>query len=145
MLTNEERNLGARWFEEVWNQQRREAIEEMMAPDAVLHEAGRDSVGPAAFHEFYDRLNSAFSNIRITVHDTIIDGDRACLRWEASLKHTGDGLGLPPTQKTIHVTGITIVRIANNKLVEAWQNWDMMGMMEQIHDKGRSATYVSAG
>lgn len=144
-MTNEERNLGARWFDEVWNQQRREAVVELLAPDAVLHEAGRDSVGPDSFYEFYDRLNSAFSNIRLAVHDTIIDGDRACLRWECSLTHTGDFFGMKATGKTVYVTGITIVRVANGKLVEAWQNWDMLGMMQQIQEQTRSASYVSAG
>ena len=45
-MTDEARRLGLRWFEEVWNKKRREAIGEMFAPDGVLHEGGRDTVGP---------------------------------------------------------------------------------------------------
>jgi hypothetical protein len=59
-------------------------------------------------------------------------------------KHSGDGLGMPATQKTIHATGISIIRIANGQMVEAWQNWDMLGMLEQIQGLRKSATYVSA-
>jgi hypothetical protein len=29
-------------------------------------------------------------------------------------------------------------------MAEAWQNWDMLGLMEQIRESSRSATYVSA-
>jgi hypothetical protein len=59
-------------------------------------------------------------------------------------KHTGGGLGVGPTDKTIHTTGITIMRVAGHKLVEGWQNWDMLGMMEQIQGSHKAATYVGA-
>lgn len=142
-MTEAERNLGNAWFEEVWNKGRREAIADLLAPDAVLHEAGMDSVGPQGFYEFFDRMNAAFSDVRITIQDTISEGDRICVRWTCSCKHTGDALGHPPTQKTVHLTGITIMRIANGKLAEGWQNWDMLGMLEQIHERNRAATYVA--
>jgi hypothetical protein len=35
-MTKQERDLGRRWFEEVWNKGRRVAIAEMLPPDAVL-------------------------------------------------------------------------------------------------------------
>jgi predicted ester cyclase len=50
---------------------------------------------------------------------------------------------MPPTGKTIHVSGISIVRVADGRAAEVWQNWDMMGLMEQIHERARSATYIA--
>jgi steroid delta-isomerase-like uncharacterized protein len=143
-MTEFDRTLGTRWFEEVWNKGRRSAIAEMLAPDSVLHEGGEDSVGPEGFYAFYDRLNAAFSEFRVTVHDTIAEGDRACFRWTCSCKHTGDALGIPATQRTVHVTGMSIMRIADGRMVEGWQNWDMLGLLQQIQGTNRSATYVSA-
>ena len=143
-MTELERSLGTRWFEEVWNKGNGAAIAEMLAPDAVLHEGGTDSVGPEGFHSFYDRLNSAFSDFQVTVHDTIVEGDRACVRWTCTCNHTGNALGIPATYKIVHVTGISILRIANGRMIEGWQNWDMLGMLEQIQGLNRSATYVSA-
>jgi hypothetical protein len=64
-MTEEDRGLGTRWFEEVWNKGRREVIAEMLAPDAVLHEGGVDSVGPEGFYPFFDRLRAAFSELRV--------------------------------------------------------------------------------
>jgi len=64
-MTDAEKNLGARWFEEVWNKGRKETAAELLAENAVLHEAGKDSVGPEGFYEFFDRMHNAFSNIRI--------------------------------------------------------------------------------
>ncbi len=143
-MTEVDRGFGARWFEEVWNKGRRAAIAEMLAPDGVVHEGKTDAVGPEGFYPFFDRLNAAFSEFRATVHDTIIEGDRACLRWSCRCKHTGDGLGMPATGKTVHATGISIIRVANGQMVECWQNWDMLGILEQIRESERSATYLSA-
>jgi steroid delta-isomerase-like uncharacterized protein len=143
-MTELDRSLGTRWFEEVWNKGRRAAIAEMLAPDGVLHEGETEAVGPEGFYPFFDRLNAALSEFRVTVHDTIAEGDQACVRWSCSCKHTGDALGMPATQKTVHVTGISIIRIANGQMVEGWQNWDMLGILEQIRESERSATYVSA-
>ena len=143
-MTDQERNLGTRWFEEVWNKGRRAAIAEMLAPRAVLHEGGTDSIGPEGFYSFFDRLRAALSDFRITVHETIVERELACVRWTCSCKHTGDGLGMPATHKTLHVTGISIMRIADGRIVEGWQNWDMLGMLQQIEGTKRSPTYVAA-
>jgi steroid delta-isomerase-like uncharacterized protein len=143
-MTERERSLGSRWFEEVWNQRRRDAIGEMLAPDAVLHEAGRDSIGPDGFYPFFDRLRAAFPDLRVTVHDSFAEHDRLCVRWSCTGRHDGEGLGFPATGKSFEVTGISIMRIGGGRLVEGWQNWDMLGMLEQIQERDKSPTYVSA-
>ena len=93
-MTEQERDLGRRWFEEVWNKGRREAIAEMMAPEGVLHDGAVDSVGPGGFYPFFERISATLSGVRVTVHDTIAEGDRVCVRWSATGKHTGPGLGI---------------------------------------------------
>ena len=142
-MTESERGLGRRWFEEVWNQQRREAITRMLAPDSVLHDGGIDTVGPDGFHAFFDRLNATLSDLHLNVEDEIAEGDKICVRWSCKAKHTGDGLGFAPTGITIHVTGISILRVAGGKVIEGWQNWDMLGMLEQIKGTVKSATYIA--
>jgi predicted ester cyclase len=136
--------LGRRWFEEVWNRGRREAIVEMLSPDSVLHEAGVDAIGAEGFYPLFDRLSATFSEIHVDIDDTMADGDKICVRWSFIGKHTGDGLGIGPTGKTIRTTGITIMRVAGGKLIEGWQNWDMLGLMNQIQGQNKAATYISA-
>jgi steroid delta-isomerase-like uncharacterized protein len=142
-MNETDRNLGSRWFEEVWNKGRREAVAEMMGPDAVLHEGGTDSVGPDGFHPFFDRLNAALSEIRVMVHDTIAEEDRICIRWSCSGKHTGEGLGIPVTGRSFEITGMSILRVAEGRIVEGWQNWDMLGMLQQVQGHDPAPTYVA--
>lgn len=143
-MMQSERELGHRWFEQVWNQGRREAIDEMMASDAVMHDGSIVSSGRTAFYSFFDRFAATFSEIHVVVEDTIVEGDKLCIRWSFTGKHTGSGLGIAPTGLTVHTTGISMVRVADHMFVEAWQNWDMLGLLEQIKGLDKSATYIAA-
>ena len=139
-----DRDLAARWFQEVWNKRRREAIGELLAEGAPVHDGETIVHGPAGFYAFFDRMQSAFSGIHVTVEETIAEGDKVCVRWRCSLKHTGAGLGMAPTGKTLETTGITIIRVAGGKIAEGWQNWDMLGLMQQIQGHHHAATYIGA-
>jgi steroid delta-isomerase-like uncharacterized protein len=139
------RDLGRRWFDEVWNKGRREAIAEMLTPECIIHDGETDSRGPEGFYPFFDRMNGMFSDIRVTVNDSIEEGETACIRWTCTAKHIGAELGIPPSGKPVRMTGITILRASGGKIVEAWQNWDMLGMMEQIQGASKkAATYIGA-
>ncbi len=143
-MTEHDRDLGRRWFEQVWNKGRREVVAEMLAPGSVLHEGSSHAVGPEGFYPFYDRLKAALSEIHARVEDTIVEGDKLCIRWSFAAKHTGQGLGIEPAGAAIDITGILIIRVADGKIAEAWQNWDMLGMLEQVRGEKKAATYVTA-
>ena len=132
-----------RWFEEVWNQGRTEVIDELLPADCVIHEGHTSTRGPTEFKGFYDRMHAAFSDIHVTPHDALADGPYVCLRWSVTLRHTGDGMGMAATGKQVHTTGMTIVRFANGRFEEAWQNWDMLGLLEQINLASRSRFFIA--
>src|SRR4051812_26635948 len=106
-------DFGRRWFEEIWNQKRREAIDEMLASDAVIHDGGRTVRGAEEFYQFFDRMQGAFSDVHVTVQETIVQDDKICVRWSCRMTHTGAGLGMPATGKVLDTTGISIFRVAS--------------------------------
>jgi len=142
---SDQKQLIVRWFEEVWNQGRRDVIDEMMAPDCILHDGDTESRGPAGFKVFYDRLRAAFSDMRITPGQAVSEGEFACLNWSVTMRHTGDGLGIPPTGKHLRTTGMSMVRFKDGRFAEAWQNWDMFGLMQQIQqtDQAPAPLYIT--
>jgi steroid delta-isomerase-like uncharacterized protein len=143
-MTLSPQDVAKNWFEVVWNQGRREAITQLLAPDVTFHDGGTDSRGIEPFLQFYDRIRSTLSQIHVEVEDTIVEGERVCVRWRSKAIHTGDGLGIPPSGAEIEVTGISVVHVVDGRFVEAWQNWDMLGLMEQIGGQAKSPTYVTA-
>ena len=133
-----QRTFAARWFEEVWNKSRREAIDEMFPEDAVLHDGPVDYRGPAEFKRFYDALRAQLSDVRVTPLETISEGDMVCMRWSSTAQES-------TSAKHIEVTGISIFRFENGRLVEAWQNWDQHGMLQQLADTAPKSFFQTAG
>ena len=133
-----QRTFAARWFEEVWNKSRREAIDEMFPEDAVLHDGQNEYRGPEEFKLFYDALRTQLSDVRVTPLETISEGDIVCTRWSSTAKHSSTG-------KPLQVTGISILRFKDGRLVEGWQNWDQYGMMQQLQDAAPKSSFQTAG
>ena len=121
-----------RWFEEVWNKSRMEAIDEMAAPDAIAHGHAPYDIGLDQFRGFYTRVRNAFPDLRIAIDFTLADGDKVAARWTATGSHTGSFLGYAATRRPIKVSGVSIMRISGGKIVEAWDTWDQLGLMVQI-------------
>ena len=135
-----------RWFDEVWNKGNASAIDEMMAEDAIIHglgESDKDVRGPASFKPFQARLRAAFPDIQVTVEDTIEEGDLMASRWTATMTHQGDDLGVPSTGQKVTISGMSIARLRDGKMVEGWNNWDQMAMMQQIGAFQPAATLVA--
>ena len=125
-----------RWFEEVWNKGRADAIPELFAAEGVAHGLSDDAAnplrGPAGFLPFHTQFRGAFPNIEVVVEDQIAEGDMVATRCSVRGKHTGDSLGFAATQAPVEFTGVTITRIKDGKIVEAWNNFDFMKMYRQL-------------
>ena len=124
--------LARRWFEEVWNQSRETAIDELMLPDCVVHGLGPDQHGPEGFKPFFKMYRDAFPDIHVTIESIVSEGDLAAVRWTAAGTHKGDGLGFPATGKRVELTGMAFLRSENGRLVEGWNNFDQLGMLQQV-------------
>ena len=124
-----------RWFEEVWNQKREATIRELFAPDGIAHgvnDQGGDIQGLAQLLPFYQRISGAFPDMKIVIEDGFSSGDKVIVRWSAEMHHQGDTLGIAASGRKVAIGGMTLARIKDGKIVEAWDSWDKLGMLQQI-------------
>jgi predicted ester cyclase len=77
-------------------------------------------------------FGGGFDNWDINLEDQIGEGDRVATRWIASATNTGQVMGMPPTGKTVRVTGVNVTRFAEGKIVESWFNFDMLTLLQQL-------------
>jgi steroid delta-isomerase-like uncharacterized protein len=135
-MSEHNKALVQRWFEEVWNKGRGEAVTEMFAADGIAHGlASADGTplrGPDGFREFHAKFRAAFPDIAVTIEDMVAEGDRVAVRCNVRGKHTGDSLGFAATHAPVEFSGMSIVRIKDGKIVEAWNNFDFMKMNQQL-------------
>jgi steroid delta-isomerase-like uncharacterized protein len=121
-----------RWFEDVWNKGRMEAIDEMASRDAIAHGHAPYDVGLDQFKNFFTSVRSAFPDISLGIDFTLAEGDKVAARWTANATHKGSFLGYAATGRRIKISGVSVMRITAGKIVEAWDTWDQLGLMVQI-------------
>lgn len=131
-MSVENRALVRRWFEEVWNKGRAAAVDEMLATHAVIHGLGEDLHGPAGFKPFHEAYRSAFPDVKIQIDDMVAEGDTVAARWSGKGTHRGEGLGFAATNRPVQFRGMVFVRVEQGKLVEGWNNFDQLGMLQQL-------------
>jgi len=135
-MSEENKQLVRRWFEEVWNKGRVDAIDEMLDEKGIVHGLSDDPskpiIGPAGFKPFHTVFRDAFPNMMIVVEDAVAEGDKVAARCSVRARHEGEFMGRAATQAPVDFTGITIVRIYNGKIVEAWNNFDFMILHKQV-------------
>jgi steroid delta-isomerase-like uncharacterized protein len=129
--------LVRRWFEEVWNKGREEAIDEMFAADGVAHGLGGEGDGglrgPAGFKPLFEQFRGAYPDLNVRVEETVAEGDLVAARCTVRAVHSGgDQLGFAATEQPVEFTGMCIVRVRDGQIVEAWNNFDFMTMFRQL-------------
>ena len=125
-----------RVFDESFNRGNLSVVNELVAPDYVLHDPGvpgGELRGLDAFKEqWVSMLRTAFPDLRIVIEDQVAEGDKVASRYTGSGTHQGELRGFPPTNNQVEVTGTITTRFAEGKIVEEWNNIDSMGMMQQL-------------
>ena len=134
MELEDNRALVSRIADEVWNRGELEAIDEIMAASARYHGPHMpNGVGDReSWKQAIRMYRGAFPDSHVTFEELIASGDTVVGRWSATGTHTGHLPGVEPTGKPIAIGGITIYRIAGAKIIEAWEQLDMLGMWQQI-------------
>jgi steroid delta-isomerase-like uncharacterized protein len=135
-MTVANKTLIHRWFDEVWNEGRVETIDELLAEECAIHgladASGKEVRGQVEFRAFHAQFREAFPEMRVTVEDTIAEGDLVAARCSVRGKHSGDSLGFKATNSPIDFTGMSIIRVNDGKFMEAWNNFDFLQMYQQL-------------
>ncbi|MDP2662915.1 MAG: ester cyclase, partial [Dehalococcoidia bacterium] len=84
------------------------------------------------FKESATIYRKAFPDMQVKVEDEILEGELLVERWSSTCTHTGEFMGLPPTGKSLSLTGISVVRLSGDKIAESWENYDAIGMLQQL-------------
>jgi steroid delta-isomerase-like uncharacterized protein len=133
-MSEANKQLARRWFDEVWNQHKESTIDAMLTSDCRAHGLGGDSalVGPQGFKTFHRSFCAAFPDLRVTIDDIIAEDDKVAARWTATMTHLGDGLGFPASGKKVSMDGSTIVAIKDGKIDEGWNHMDITGLFAKL-------------
>ncbi len=143
MTAEENKAIIRRLVEEVWNQGKLEVLDEILSPDHDHRDVSTPGLrgGREGEKSLVTTYRSAFPDMRLTIEDLIAEGDEVVHRWTVRGTHRGELMGIPPTGKQVTVTGTSVDRIQNGRIMASWVNWDALGMLEQfgVTVRGRGA------
>jgi steroid delta-isomerase-like uncharacterized protein len=125
-----------KYFDEVANNGELDVADELFAVDYVHHDPANPDpkgvVGVEDVKRHLKELIDAFPDVQFLVDDTVAQGDDVVARWTATLTHTGDYFGIPPTNKSATITGMNSWRIVDGMAVEGWVNRDDLQLLQQL-------------
>lgn len=118
------KSLMRRVYEEMWNEGKTALARELFAR-------------PEGVERFVSGFLLSFPDLRHTVEAMIAEGDQVAVRFSAQGTHLGQWLGFAPTGRTIHYTGVTLARIAGDKIIEHDTWWDKAALIEQLEGEAK--------
>lgn len=132
-ITAENKALVFNSLDELYNKGDLHLADKFYAAEYIWHNvSGPDVHGADGMRQHVTLVRNAFPDINIIAEDMIAEGDKVVTRWTIKGTHKGELMGIPPTDSNVTFTGILISRIADGKIVEDWENSDVLGMLQQM-------------
>ena len=98
-----------------------------------MHVPGKKS--PLSYEQslkYNEGYRTAFPDSKVTVESQIAEGDMVVTRLAYHGTNKGEFNGIPATNKKASTTGISIQKIVNGKIVEQTDEYDSLGMLQQL-------------
>ena len=134
LFATDNKSIARYLTEEVFNKGNMEAVNEIISPDFTHHDPNTREFtsGPEGYKQFIQGYRKAFPDLQITIEQQIAEADLVVDRWIGRGTHQGELMGMAATGKQVTITGMTIHRIAGGKIVETWNNFDSLSMVQQL-------------
>lgn len=129
---DENKALVQRYYDAVVNKHDLTAIFDFLAPSFVSHGPSGPGVDVEAHRNALENSHVALPDLQLTVEDQVAEADKVVTRWRARGTHSGVFLGILPSQEVVTATAIHIHRIADGRIVEQWEQFDTLGLLQQI-------------
>ena len=133
MSADQNKTIYRQFIQEVFNKGRLDLIDKLLSESYVYHDAPPGTPnGREGIKQIVPMFRKAFPDLEITIDDQVAEGDKVSSRTTMRGTHKGEIFGIPPTGKSVAMTGMTMVRVSDGHLVESWVKNDVMGLMNQL-------------
>ena len=120
-------------LEETWKGNL-DVVDRLVAPGYLGHDPSQPEPirGIDGVKSFVAKFRESFSSTHVTIEEQISEGDTVATRWTGRGTHTGPISGIAPTGKDVTITGTSISRLDNGRVIEDHTAWDTFGMLVQL-------------
>lgn len=132
MTPQETEALTHRWHLEAIQEGQTALVDEIVTPDVVIHANSTEVRGRDGAKGLATALKTAFPDVQITHHETLVAGERVAIRWSAEATHGGDYFGTPASGKRVRFEGLDLFHVRDGKIAECWIEYDNLGVLQQM-------------
>lgn len=131
MSVEENKAILVRLLEEVVVGGDFEVMDQLLGPDFVDHSRS-EAAGFEGFRREIQTLHTAFPDMTLRILHLLGEGDTVVAHLRSEGTHRGPFQGIRATGKRIGLASITILRMANGKVVERWNVFDRYAFLQQL-------------
>ena len=136
MMTDQNKILVRRYYEEMWNRWNFALANELLADDISFRGSlGAEMRGREQFCDYILRVQHAFPDFQNRINQMVAEDDCVVARLTYTGTHRGEIFGIPATGKRISYAGAAFYRIANDRIAEGWVLGDVAGLLRQLGTK----------
>ena len=135
-MSEENKAILRRVTDEVFTQGNLDVVDELFSPDYVLYDPGVPGGELRSTESFKQQwvsmFRTAFPDLQPSVEDQVAEGDKVVTRYTGRGTHQGELMGIPPTGNEVVVSGTIMSPVSDGRIEEEWNNFDALGMMQQL-------------
>jgi predicted ester cyclase len=121
-----------RFIVEIFGQQNLDAVDELASEDFTPHTWGTMPPGRKPLREATERAGKGVTDATFEIHDLVAEGDLVAARLTSSAIHSGEFMGLKPTNRRYQIDEMHFFRLRDGQVVEHWHEFDKAGLMRQL-------------
>jgi steroid delta-isomerase-like uncharacterized protein len=99
---------------------------------ATVVTATGNITGLDSFRDYYNNFLTGFSDAEFTFIDIFGQGDNIVKHWNLKGTHDGEMFGIPATGKKVDLSGTTIVKMKDGKILQEQDFFDNHSFLSQL-------------
>jgi predicted ester cyclase len=133
-MSEQNKQLVRRWFDEVWNQHKESSIDEMWDPagKAYGYPDANSGLGREEFKANFRAWVGACGDLCVQIEDIVAEGNMVAVRWTFHMTHTGDGFGFPASGKAGRLEGSSFLVVEGNKILNGWNQTNFNALLAEL-------------
>src|SRR5712692_7312703 len=133
-MSTEQNKAIVRRYRQAHNTNQLDQLDEIVAADLIAHNL-LPGLPPGLEGGKMAHMGgvASFPDMQAKTEELIAEEGKVVERWTLSGTYTGASfMGAPVSGRKFSVTGTSIYRIANGKIVEHWGEMDFLGVLQQL-------------
>ena len=129
-----------RLFEEIWNQGKVDVADDIFAEGHIGHYPAGSGTGRVhgveQLKQLVSKARTMHPDVELATEDLIVDGEMVIVRWVCGGADPTDPEATTSSERYIPLTGVTICRVTEGKIVRSWTSWDPARLRSHLNEHG---------